>query len=143
VLLLTFVINTLLVSIAVMTHYEILSVLSNYIPKAPITRRARVLLALFGAMLAHIFEIWLFAFAYFALIWTGKFGSLLGNFGGSLLDCSYFSFTTYTSLGFGDIAPSGNIRFLAALEALTGLVLITWTASFLYIEMQRFWDQRR
>jgi hypothetical protein len=48
----------------------------------------------------------------------------------------------YTSLGIGDIVPVGNLRFLAGLETLTGLVLITWTASFMYIEMQRFWERR-
>ena len=58
----------------------------------------------------------------------------------SLLDCVYFSFTTFTTLGFGDIEPIGDLRYLTGLEALTGLVLITWTASFLYLEMQRYWE---
>jgi hypothetical protein len=31
---------------------------------------------------------------------------------------------------------------LTGLESLTGLVLITWTASFLYYEMQRYWNAR-
>jgi len=48
----------------------------------------------------------------------------------------YFSYTL------GDIEPLGNIRFLAGIESLTGLVLITWTASFLYYEMQRYWTVR-
>ena len=56
------------------------------------------------------------------------------------MDCVYFSFTTFTTLGFGDIHPLGPIRFLTGIEALTGLVLITWTASFLFLEMQRHWD---
>jgi hypothetical protein len=34
----------------------------------------------------------------------------------------------------------GGLRFLSALESLTALVLITWTASFLYLEMTRYWD---
>ncbi|MEC4681791.1 MAG: two pore domain potassium channel family protein, partial [Nitrospirota bacterium] len=29
------------------------------------------------------------------------------------------------------------IRFLTGIEALSGLVLITWTASFLYLQMQK------
>jgi hypothetical protein len=33
----------------------------------------------------------------------------------------------------------GDLKFLIGLEALTGLMLVTWTASFLFIEMQRFW----
>jgi len=28
------------------------------------------------------------------------------------------------------------------MEALTGFVLITWTASFLYLEMNRLWRQQ-
>jgi hypothetical protein len=33
---------------------------------------------------------------------------------------------------------------LTGIEALTGLVLITWTASYLFIEMQKYWieDER-
>ena len=58
------------------------------------------------------------------------------------MDCAYFSFTIYTTLGFGDIVPHGNMRYLTGLESLTGLVLITWSASFLYYEMQRHWDRR-
>jgi uncharacterized membrane protein len=53
----------------------------------------------------------------------------------------YFSFTTYSTLGVGDIEPYGNIRFVTGLESLVGLVLITWTASFLYLEMTRYWDR--
>jgi hypothetical protein len=35
----------------------------------------------------------------------------------------------------------GNLRFLAGLEALLGFVLITWSASFLYFEMQKYWNK--
>ena len=69
-------------------------------------------------------------------------GYFEGNFNGSLMDCVYFSFTTFTTLGFGDIEPIGDLRYLTGLEALVGLVLITWTASFLFIEMQRCWDSK-
>ncbi|EGG99066.1 Protein yfbU [gamma proteobacterium IMCC2047] len=57
-----------------------------------------------------------------------------------MLDCGYHSFVTYTSLGFGDIIPTGYLRFITGIEALAGLVLIAWTASFVYVEMRRFWD---
>ena len=54
----------------------------------------------------------------------------------------YWIFTTYSTLGFGDIEPTGHIRFLTGLESLTGLVLITWSASFLFLEMQKYWPKR-
>ena len=48
----------------------------------------------------------------------------------------------FTTVGFGDIVPTGPLRLLAGMEALTGFVLITWTASFLYLEMNRLWRQQ-
>jgi hypothetical protein len=35
--------------------------------------------------------------------------------------------------------PHGELRYLTGLEALTGLLLIPWPASFLYLEMTRYW----
>lgn len=138
----TFIINCVLVACAIMIHYEALNFLSILIPKLNFKHRLRVLFGLFGAFFAHVLEIWLFAFGYYFKIRSGHFGALKGEFNNSLMDCSYFSFTNYTSLGFGDIHPTGDIRFLAGLEALTGLVLIGWTSSFMFIEMQKLWRDK-
>jgi hypothetical protein len=42
-------------------------------------------------------------------------------------------------VGFGDIVPVGPIRFMAGMEGLTGLVMITWSASYAFLEMHRDW----
>ncbi len=136
----TFFFNTLLISAAVVIHYEILHLLSSFIPRLSLQHRLRVIIGVFGTLIGHVLEIWMFGIAYYLMINHGDFGSLKGNFDGSLLDNVYFSFTTYTSLGIGDIEPLGDIRFLAGLEALTGLALITWSASFMFIEMRKFWE---
>ena len=57
-----------------------------------------------------------------------------------LLDAVYLSTTTYSTLGFGDLVPTGPIRFMVGTESLIGLLLITWSASFTYLEMRRYWD---
>ena len=135
-----FIINSVLIASAVLIHYEGLNRLTQLIPKLTFLRpQLRIVVGVFGALTAHVVEVWLFAFAYYFMDQSGRYGELTGNYDGGIMDASYFSFTTYTSLGFGDIVPLGDIRFLVGLEALTGLVLITWTASFMYIEMQRFW----
>ena len=136
----TYLINTLLITVAVVLHYEILRLLSLVIPRLQVQHRLRVIFGVFGTICAHIAEVWMFGIAFFLMIAEGSFGTLQGNFDGSLLDCVYFSFTTYTSLGLGDIEPLGDLRFLAGLEALTGLSLITWSASFMFLEMRKFWD---
>lgn len=138
----TFLINSVLVSMTVIIHYEVLYQLAKKLPSMKILPRYRVLLGVFTIIFAHILEIWLFAGGYFLMINIDGFGSLTGNFDQSMLDCSYFSFTSYTTLGFGDIEPTGHLRFLTGLESLTGLVLITWSASFLFLEMQKYWPKR-
>jgi Ion channel len=139
-LLLVLLLNSALVAVTVTIHYETFRVLSQISSKINLKHRLKIVLGVLGALAAHVIEIWVFAFGYYALNQMESMGSLEGNFDGSLLDCVYFSFTTFTTLGFGDIEPTGSLRYLTGIESLTGLVLITWTASFLYYEMQRHWE---
>lgn len=101
-----------------------------------------MVIGVFGALLAHAIEVWCFALAYYLMTRYGEWGRLSGRFDGSFMDCVYFSFTTYTTIGFGDITPVGHLKYLTGLQALTGLVLITWTASFLFLEMQKYWKRK-
>lgn len=138
----SFILNTFLIFATVLIHYGMLYQLALKLPNVSVHPRYRVLLGVYFILLAHVIEIWLFGLAYYLMINVDGFGTLVGNFNQSLLDCSYFSFTTYTTLGFGDVEPGGHIRFLAGLESLTGLVMITWSASFLFIEMQKYWPKK-
>ena len=133
-------INISLVAIAVVIHYEMLRLLSVLIPRLRIKHRLRVLIGVFGTICAHIIEICLFGLAFYLMVRDGGFGDLAGSFDGSLVDSIYFSFTNYTTVGYGDITPQGSLRFLAGVEAITGLSLITWSASFMFMEMTQFWD---
>ena len=135
-------INSLLVGIVVAIHYEFLSRAVIHMPKLRISGRSRILVGVLISLCAHMLEIWVFAFGYYLSINIEGLGSLSGNFSNTLLDCVYFSMTTFTTLGFGDIEPTGDVRFMSGVESLTGLVLITWTASFLFLEMQRHWKEK-
>lgn len=136
-----FLINSALIAVAVLIHYEILRLLSILIPKMKIRHRVRVVTGVFGTICAHVIEVWIFGIAFYYMAQNGNFGDLSGNFDGSLIDSVYFSFTNYTTVGYGDIEPHGELRFLAAVESLTGLSLITWSASFMFIEMTKFWQE--
>jgi hypothetical protein len=37
----------------------------------------------------------------------------------------------------------GYLRYLTGIEALLGLLLITWSASFLFLEMQKYWTSSK
>ena len=130
-----------LVALTVVIHYEMLRLLWVYIPRLKIKHRVRVIIGVFGTICAHIIEIWVFGLAFYLMISYKDFGTLQGSFDGSLTDAVYFSFTNYTTLGYGDIEPGGQLRFLAGMEAITGLSLITWSASFMFMEMMKFWEE--
>lgn len=135
-----FLINGLIITLVVVIHYELLFQFSVVMPKLRIRHRLRILAGVFAALTAHAIEVWIFGIAYYLMDRSENWGSLQGNYDGDLLSSIYFSFTAFTTLGLGDIVPFGHIRFLAGLESLTGFVLITWTASFLYLQMTRYWD---
>ena len=129
-----------LVSVSVMTHYETLRLLNDGLGNTDFfSARAKVLAALVGAMASHLLQIAIFALAFWLL--RDKFG--MGGFGGafedSLTSFLYFSSETYTTLGFGDIYPTGPLRLICGIESLVGLLMISWTASFTYLEMRRYW----
>jgi hypothetical protein len=134
-------INVFLVSVTVVIHYETLRLLTEVLPRLGHTHRYRIVFGVMGALLAHTLEIGLFGLAYFVMIKAGRFGILEGAAENSLYDCNYFSFITYTTVGYGDIAPLGDLRYLASMESLTGLVMITWTASYMFLEMQKMWGR--
>ncbi len=135
------VLSTLLsVSAAVLVHYEGLILISRRLgvhhDRYP---RRKVLYGILGVLSLHVVEIWIFGFTTWALLYFAHAGSVSGGQALSLLDAVYMAATTFTTVGFGDLAPVGPIRFLAGTMALTGFVLITWSASFTYLEMERFW----
>lgn len=134
--------NALIVAVAVLIHHEVLIRLNRLLPKMHHSNHFRLIAAVFGILAAHTLQVWIFASAFYFMHHSEGWGHLAGNFSGSLLDCVYFSFTTFTTLGYGDIEAFGILRFLTGIEALAGLVLITWSASFLFMEMQRYWPSR-
>ncbi|WP_310194179.1 potassium channel family protein [Pseudomonas hunanensis] len=135
-------INALVVVLVVVIHYECLLRLNDWLPRLKLWSRFRIVIGVFGALAAHALEVWCFALAYYLMANAKGWGTLNGNFDGTFMDCVYFSFTTYTTIGFGDITPSGDLKYLTGLQALTGLVMITWTASFLFLEMQKYWKAK-
>ena len=94
-------------------------------------------------LVAHAVEVWLFGLTYWLLDAWPELGHLEGSMDEGVLDFVYFSVTTYTTLGFGDLVPTGAMRVLCGSEALLGLVLITWSASLAFLEMQRDWGEFR
>ena len=129
------------VVVSVLLHYEGLVMVSRGLARLGVRRRTKVLYGIGSVLGLHILEVWIFGFAYWLLLQIPDSG-MVGGGPLQLLDAVYSSVATFTTVGYGDLAPVGPIRLLAGTEALTGFVLIAWSASFTYLEMEQFWSAR-
>lgn len=122
-------------------HYEALQALNVVLPRLRAAGRARLLVVMLSVFMVHLAEVIVFAGAYYVLTRHAGAGTLGTAGPPSFNAVLYFSFETYASLGYSDVVPSGALRMLAGAEALNGLLLIGWSASYAHVEMDRFWQQ--
>ena len=79
----------------------------------------------------HLVQIYIWAFAYTHLLPDSAFGSTE--------EAIYFSFVTFTTLGYGDVTLSDVWRVLSGFEALSGVLLIGWSTAMLFAVVSRIW----
>ena len=79
----------------------------------------------------HVAEVFLWALSFRLLPGTGL---------ESLEQAMYFSFTTFTTLGYGDITLEGRWRLLTGIESLNGVILIGWSTALSFAVIQRVWE---
>lgn len=132
-------IGSVLVAATIFIHYESLRLTSGIVPRLRLPLRMRVLWIVATCFAAHSVEVWIYAFTFDALNAAG-----LGRLEGAHADNSfaeylYFSVTSYSTLGFGDVYPIGTFRIISGIEALNGLFLIAWSTSFTYLTMEKLW----
>lgn len=131
----------LLSLLAVGVHYEALVFASAFVNRVAGPARIGVALGVAIALVGHMAEVLLYAGAWLVLIDAGLVQLSVPS--PTPLELVYFSGSVYTSLGFGDIVPVRGGQILAVSEAVTGLVLIAWTASFTFYEMRTHWETQR
>ena len=137
------VVTLLAVVASILLHYNGLDQTWQYLDRRRGARRhRRVLYGILAALTLHIIQIWVFGLALWLLAGWPETGVIVGADPLGLLDAIYLSAACFTTVGFGDLAPVGPLRFMAGTESLTGFLLITWSASFTFLEMDRFWRRR-
>ncbi len=124
----------------VVIHYEALRIFSRVFLNYLHTVRSKIISVILGIIFLHLLEILIFGVAFMVMDAKPYLGYLKGIEGG-YLDYVYFSLVTYTTVGYGDIVPVGHMRFLTAVEALGGIVLVAWSAAYTFLKMHRLWGQ--
>ncbi|HEV7914191.1 MAG TPA: potassium channel family protein [Albitalea sp.] len=127
-----------LVLVTTCIHYESLRGLNFGLHRLAAVGRGRLVMVMLALFVVHVVEVLVYAAVYYLLTRHASMGSL-GSAGPPSFSVSlYFSLETYSSLGYGDVVPSGALRMMSGAEALNGLLLIGWSASYAHIAMERF-----
>ena len=136
-MLIQFFLGGLLIILTVIIHATSLSVILSTIEKiAPLcTRLKRRFYAVFLMVLTvlmvffvHIIEIWLWAGFYLLIDALPDFETAL-----------YFSTTSFTTVGYGDIVLSDKWRLLSSFQAANGFMLFGWSTAFIYEVMSKLY----
>ena len=131
-----------LLASTVLIHYEALQFASGLGVRSSPPSRTDILKVIAILLVAHFAEIGLYAGVLF-ICQQLQLGALAGEIEGGAIDWLYFSISSYTTLGVGDLHPRGPLRLIAGVEALNGLMLIGWSASFTYLTMADVWKKPR
>lgn len=129
--------SLLLIIGCVTLHYEALRFIGASAARVEQHRRA-VLVVIFGVVGAHLAEILLYALVMYLGHDLGL-GSLAGEPHPHPAQYFYLSAETFTTLGMGDIYPTGDLRLITSIEPLIGMLLIGWSGSYTYLAVQRYW----
>ncbi len=134
-MLMTIMLSLAMVFVCFFVHYEALRLLTRATAHAP-SARLVLALAMAGLVAVHIAEIALFGAAFFASVKVLHIGSFVETRSMALVDYFYYAAETYSSLGYGDIYPLGDVRLLASITPVVGILLLGWSGAFLFSLVQ-------
>ena len=135
-------IGSALIAITVAIHALGTAVLVKYLANTFLDRTGhwgskRVLTALMLAALALVF-----LHALEIIVWAGAYKAIVPS--GELADfeaATYFSFVTFTTLGYGDITLTEGYRLLSGIQALNGILLVGWSTALMFAVVQKTWEK--
>ncbi len=87
-------------------------------------------ITILGILLAHTAEIWVWAIFYQVV-------HALPDFESSL----YFSTSTFTTVGFGDIVLDADWRLISSFQSAIGFILFGWSTAFIFEVMTQLYKQ--
>lgn len=134
-------IGTLLVAITVVIHAVGTTYLVQYLARRFLDDRGQWGSRNTLVALSHTAVMLLALHALEIIIWAGVYKTL-GPVG-ELADFEtavYFSFVTFTTLGYGDITLSEGWRLLSGIQALNGILLVGWSTALMFAVVQKSWQ---
>ena len=121
-------------------HYALMALRRISVQSLP-DSGLRPIVVFVGLAFLHIAEIAAFA-ATLSAHAGDEGGGVTGDaFAGSAVDWLYLAALLFTTLGYAAFDIAGNLRMVAASGSLLGFMLLTWSATFLFAECQKVWNE--
>ncbi len=89
-----------------------------------------LVITVLGVFITHIIQIWIWAVFYLIV-------DALPNFEEAL----YFSTSTFTTVGFGDIVLDKTWRLISAFQSANGFILFGWSTAFIFEVMSKLYQE--
>lgn len=131
-MLIQFILGAILICVTVLVHAVALDYLIKLLEKNSVFYRRhfyrfwRVIMitkTVLGVFLANIVEIWIWA-----VFFLGVQADGINDFETAL----YFSTSSFTTVGFGDVYLLHDWRLLGSFEAANGMLLFGWSTAFIF-----------
>ncbi len=133
------IIGGVLICLTVIIHAVFLDFLINWMDKTK--NRARLIFKrhwkvpllvtiVLGVFIAHIIQIWIWAVFYLYIQVLPDMESAL-----------YFSTSSFTTVGYGDIYLGKDWRLISSFQAANGFILFGWSTAFIFEIMSKLYRE--
>ena len=126
-------------AIVILVHFEVMTLMTKLANRVHWPVRVGLLVGVFVLFTAHSAEVWIFAGGLYIGAEILQIGGFDGPFDGRARDYLYISLVNYTTLGYGEIVPTGYLRTICGFEALIGLLMMAWSAAFTIFRLTARW----
>ena len=124
------------VGITTASHYYFLSRLKKWMNNTRLTPVLTLVGVVYGITLSQLIAALWFAISIEISIYLGL-GAFKGEVFVTFIETFYFSLINLTTLGMAPVEPTGHLYLLAGLEAMTGFLLVSCSASLIFKTMNK------
>ncbi|MGQ8365873.1 ion channel [Glaciecola sp. 1036] len=124
------------IGLSTTSHFLSLRALKNRVVSSDLSAYLKLIAVVYGITFSQLIAAFWFAVGFVVSVEIGL-GDLQGSTSLSFIEIYYFSLINLTTLGLAQLTPIGHLSFLSGLEAMTGFLLVSCSASLIFKTMNQ------
>jgi len=122
--------------LSVLLQFEMIGWLWRFNLERGSSNRVKIALSVSCLIGTHLLQVAVFASGYLIGERVLNLGTMAASHQIGMRDVFYYSAEVFSTLGLGDVYATSDLRMLTAIESLSGMLLLSWSASFIVIAVQ-------